>query len=52
MMMIVLMMSKRLRRRRRHLQFTTHLREVSQHRAFTMVCLRCIPPRYPTMLLE
>ena len=52
-MITVQMMRRRLRRRRRrHLQFSTHLKEDSQLTVFTLVCLRCIAPRYPTMLLE
>ena len=51
-MITVQMMRRRLSRRRRHLQFSTHLREDSQLTIFTLVCLRCIAPRYPTMLLE
>jgi len=50
-MITVQMMRRRLSRRRRHLQFSTHLREDSQLTIFTLVCLRCIAPRYPTMLL-
>jgi hypothetical protein len=52
MMIVLMMMSRRLRRMRRFLHFSSHLREDSQHKALTSVCLRHTLLRYPHMLQE